>query len=434
MTSSSTDVALNRKQSVILLCLHLFIHAVVSFRSIPRLINQFELCTPLTLGWQPHFTSVINWMHRLGLGLLNQVKKIEEDWLAIIDHSIGIGTKKALVVLRVRVDILSTKREAIQLEDCECIGVDVSETVNGETTADALEKIFKCSGRPVGIIKDCDATLNKACRLVSERHEDDIYAIDDIGHVLASALKADYAKRKTFKDFLVIVSNGAKCLYQTSLAAFIPPKLRSKGRFQSISRLGKWTKRMLSILGVKQGNKKDKDRRRLEESFDGLVESGPCIENFCDACDLTNQVMKILKKKGLDQSTYKYRHELSNKLPESSEIKKRLQGWLNKHIAVVKKFTKLPAPVSSDIIESIFGQFKYIISRGPYAEMNRSVLFIPTICGHQTDATILEILATTNKKDVEKWAQDNIGQTINQKKRAFSKGDNGQKFVKSVPV
>jgi hypothetical protein len=416
---SPTDMTLNSKKSVILLCLHLFIYAVISFRSIPRIIRQFEHCTPLTLGWQPHFTSVINWMHRLGLGLLNQVKKIEEDWLAIIDHSIGIGTKKALVVLRVRVDALSSKNGAIQLEDCECIGIDVPEKVNGETTAAALEKIFKRSGKPVGIIKDCDATLNKAFRLVAEQSEDEICAIDDIGHVLASGLKADYEKKETFKDFVSIVSNGAKCLYQTNLAGFIPPKIRSKGRFQSISRLGKWVKKMLSFLNGKQCSKED--QRRLEESFDGLIESGPCIESFCDATALTNQVMGILKNEGLDQSTYERCIELSNELPEYSEVKKRLQDWLDKHIVVVKKLTKLPSLISSDIIESLFGQFKNIISRGPSPEMNRSVLFIPTICGNQADTTMLGMLSITSKQDVEKWAQDNIGQTITQKRRHFFK-------------
>jgi hypothetical protein len=48
------------------------------------------------------------------------------------DHSIDVGTKKALVVLRVRLDTLARREGALQLADCECIGLQVSETVNGE--------------------------------------------------------------------------------------------------------------------------------------------------------------------------------------------------------------------------------------------------------------------------------------------------------------
>ena len=51
---------------------------------------------------------------------------------AIIDHSIDIGTKKALVVLRVKLDALSKRGGAIRLEDCECIGLRIGERVNGE--------------------------------------------------------------------------------------------------------------------------------------------------------------------------------------------------------------------------------------------------------------------------------------------------------------
>jgi hypothetical protein len=89
---------------------------VVSYRSVPRIIDLFDTTTPLALGWKPHFTSVINWTLRLGLGMLKQVAPIGKPWVAIIDHSIDIGTKKALVVLRVAMDALSRNEGAIRLK------------------------------------------------------------------------------------------------------------------------------------------------------------------------------------------------------------------------------------------------------------------------------------------------------------------------------
>jgi hypothetical protein len=125
-------------------------------RSVPRILRLFNEQTSLNLSWIPHFSSVINWSMRLGLGLLKQVKPIAQPWLAIVDHSIDVGTKKALVVLRVRLDILSQRHGALGLSDCECIGLHISETVNGDTLALELEEIFAQAGTPVGIIKDCD--------------------------------------------------------------------------------------------------------------------------------------------------------------------------------------------------------------------------------------------------------------------------------------
>ncbi len=191
----------------------------MSYRSIPRILDLFRTNTVLGLGWVPHFTSVINWTLRLGLGLLNQVKPISQTWLAIIDHSIDIGTKKALVVLRVRVDALATRGGAIQLQDCECIGLKVCEKVNGESIALDLGAIFAQAGNPLAIINDGDYTLRKGVRLYSKKQTVTIPAIEDIGHVMANALKSQFEKTAPYKRFTAVIAQGANCLRQTDMAA-----------------------------------------------------------------------------------------------------------------------------------------------------------------------------------------------------------------------
>ncbi|MCX7108580.1 MAG: hypothetical protein NTX45_00335, partial [Proteobacteria bacterium] len=51
------------------LCVSLVVQAVVSYRSVPRILELFGAAMPPGPGWVPHFTSVINWTLRLGLGL-----------------------------------------------------------------------------------------------------------------------------------------------------------------------------------------------------------------------------------------------------------------------------------------------------------------------------------------------------------------------------
>ncbi|MFI3155953.1 MAG: hypothetical protein QX199_07325 [Methylococcaceae bacterium] len=84
-------VDITQAQEVRTLCVLLAVQAVVSYRSIPRILNLFNTEMALGLGWVPHFSSVINWTLRLGLGLLKQVQPIRTPWLAIIDHSIDIA-------------------------------------------------------------------------------------------------------------------------------------------------------------------------------------------------------------------------------------------------------------------------------------------------------------------------------------------------------
>ena len=189
----------------------LILEAVVSFRSVPRILELFNAKTFLNLPWIPHFTSVINWTLRVGLGRLEQVQSIDQPWLAVIDHSIDIGTKKALVVLRITVEALLKRGSAIQLKDVECIGLTVHETINGDVVRDDLEKIFAKAGTPLAVIKDDDATLNNGVCQWSERQVETVPVVSDIGHSMANALKAEFEKADDYKNFITIISHAAKC-------------------------------------------------------------------------------------------------------------------------------------------------------------------------------------------------------------------------------
>ena len=374
---------------------------------------------------------MINWSLRLGLGLLTQVQAITTPWVAIIDHSIDIGTKKALVVLRIEVDALSKRGSAIRLEDCECIGLTVSEKVTGDTISLELEEIFNRAGNPVAIIKDRDATLNKGVRLWSDQQESPVPTIDDIGHTIATALKAQFEKLDIYKRFTTLVSHGAKCLRQTELAFLMPPKLRSKGRFQSIGKLGEWAEKMLHVFAVKGHAEEGSQLAKLRKVFPHFRQSRDFIVRFASITKIISQVMEILKNNGLDKTTYKQCFELSKKLPRNSKVKKCLQTWLKKNFTLQKKLTSLPLLVSSDIIESLFGSFKHIIERSPQADMNRTVLLIPALCGKLTDTTVTQALRQTSQADIEAWEKKHISYTVRKKRHAFFNGDDSQNTGKS---
>ncbi|RKZ39767.1 MAG: hypothetical protein DRR00_33050 [Candidatus Parabeggiatoa sp. nov. 3] len=406
----------------------LAINAVVSYRSIPRILELFKLTVPFESNWTPNFTSVINWTLRLGLGLLKQVKTISEPWVAIIDHSIDIGTKKVLVVLRVPVEALSKRGSAIQLQDCECIGLSVSEKVTGETISPELEKIFTQAGNPVAIIKDTDATLNKGVRLCSEKQEKPIPIIDDIGHAMANALKAQFEKTASYKRFNALLSYGAKCLRQTDLAFITPPKLRSKGRFLRHRKLGKWGTKMLNVFAVKGRASKGSMLDRIRNAFPDLIKSRSFIEYFALTTKIVSEVMKILKNKGLNKATYKQCYDLSKKLPRNSFVAKCLQAWLKRNIEVHKPLRiSKPLIVSSDIIESLFGKFKYAIERSPQSDMNRTVLLIPALCGNLDGEIITQALNQASCSDLDTWEKDNIPYTIRKRRQAFFSQDENPK-------
>ena len=381
----------------------------------------FQERTSLEIGWIPHFSSIINWTCRVGKGLLNKVKKIDKKWIAIADHSIDIGIKQVFIVLRVELDIFLQRDGAITLKDCECIGMKVSSKVTGESVAKDLKEIFDKAGEPVAIIKDNGSALNRGVKLYKKQYKSEIDTIEDITHVVANGLKKQFEKNRLYKCYIKMLNDGANKLRQTDLAFLIPPKLRKKGKFQSISRLNKWTNRLIEkkIFSKRGKAKKGSLLARLRVAFPKFKLLEPFVKNFIKTTNTTNKIMKLLKNKGLNISTYHQSIELLNKLPRKSKMKKIVTVWLDKHIEIQKRVSPHPLPISSDIIESLFGKFKYRLERSPQSDMNRATLLIPLLCGNLDKQKLLFTLENTKHKELKKWEEENIPYTVRKKRLEF---------------
>jgi len=206
------------------------------------------------------------------------------------------------------------------------------------------------------------------------------------------------------------------------LCAFMmPPKLRSKGRFQSIGKLGQWGEKMLNVFAARGPAKEGSQLDRLRKAFPDFSQSRAFIVQFAATTDIVSQVMEILKNKGLDKDSYKQCYELSKNLPRNSKVKKRLQDWLKKNSKLQKQLVPLPLLVSSDIIESLFGNFKHIIERSPQADMNRTVLLIPALCGKREGVVVTQALHQASQIDLEAWDKKHIPYTVRKKRLEFFK-------------
>jgi hypothetical protein len=400
------------------------VQSIVSFRSVPRILGLLNREAFLGFTWVPHFTSVINWTLRLGLGLLQQVAPIDTPWLAIIDHSIDIGTKKALVVLRVPLTAIATRGSAICLEDCECVGLKISDQINGETVAADLKTIFTQAGLPAAIIKDGDHTLNKGVCLWQDKHDAVVPVIYDIGHAAANALKKEFEDNGAYQRFVAMINQGTKCLRQTNLAFLIPPKLRSKGRFQSVSNLGKWAAKMIEVLATPESNQSSPMLTKLRSVLPGFQGLKRFVQRFAATTHIVAHISDVLKNHGLTPKTFETCIHLLDALPQKSKTQQRLRSWLKHHLKIhaqlaAQHAADLSLMVSSDIIESLFGNFKHIIERSPQADMNRATLIIPALCGSMNTTIVERALAQTRHHDLQAWEQDNIPYTLRKKRQAF---------------
>lgn len=423
MITNPNIVPIKEADEVRTQCVLLIIIAVVSFRSVPKILSILQ-----PNQWQPHFTSVINWTLRYGLALLQAAGPMGAPWVAIVDASIDVAVQKVLLVLRVPVAALQMRGSAITLQDAECIGIATAVSWNGESVSSFLKETFDRVGAPVAIIKDGGSDLNKGIRLLNADRQiagqDTIQAIEDIGHFAANALKAAYATLLVFQNFLTLICKAAAKLRQSELAYLTPPKLRSKGRFQNITKIAKWAARILELLDTPGCVYANSISLKLRTFVPNLAQYRAFIEDFSSTCQLINSFLALMKNKGLNQNTYSQAKAILEQLPEKSTIRERLLGWLERQrkIHTELKLDDMGLLVSSDIIESIFGKFKLLVARNPKAEFNRIVLSLVTLCGKVSPEAISSGLRQIKQSDIEQWAEKNITASQNKLRRAFVDG------------
>jgi hypothetical protein len=410
------DAAAVRTLSVLLV-----IQAVVSFRSVPRIL---ELTRPGS--WVPHFTSVINWTLRVGLAMLQGVEPTSSPWIAIVDTSIDVGLSKLLVVLRVPLSALARRGSAVTLADCEVVGIKIRSTWDGESVEVALKESFAKAGNPAAILKDQGTDLAKGVKLWRGNADlRSVKVIDDVGHIAANALKREFADTPGFKSFLAYVKAAAGKLWQSDVAFLAPPRPRTKGRFMSITRLARWAERLRPLLGGRGRVEEATIAGRLRQLAGGLGPHQVFLERFTLACEVVERCLETLKNKGMNQATFREVVAELERLPDGSHVKGRLTKWARKQLNNQARLGigQMPLLVSSDIIESLFGKLKVVLSRNPKAEFNRIALTVPCLCGTLTEGTVGQALRTVTHRDLERWEKEYVPPTQKQARAAFNRGE-----------
>ena len=396
----------------------LFLVAFISLSAIPKIMQLLGGLQIADVCWIPNCSSTLNWVYRFGLWRLSLVTPITEKWLMLIDASIDLGAKKVLVALRVRLSALAARGGAITREDCEVIGIAVAATWNGPLVAEALKKFMKKAGVPDFVLKDGGGDLSKAMKLLKKIEEyRKILCIADIGHVVANALKKKYKETEGLKAFLKAIKCGATKLRQSDLAFLAPPKVRTKGRFQSISRVADWGLKFLEFIQGSGQYTKGSIGDRLRKMLPQFGKLRPFLEGFAQSCVLTNEFMKLFKTKGFNRATYREGKQMLEGL--DGDLKERLLKWLEDTLRIHCRASikQTPLAVSTDPQEGLFGIFKAIIARAPKGEFNANVLLLPALCGKPHAEEIEAALAGTKHVDLSNWIAENVPMTLAKQRR-----------------
>lgn len=365
----------------------------------------------------PHFTTVIRWTLRVGAFLLKTaIKQPVGPWICILDHTIQVGTKKALVILKVPVEALNSLG-ALTLKDVDVLSITVRDTWNGSTVHEVLHQLFSRVGAPLQVVVDGGPDLNKGLRLLLNSSNVLFKVTSDITHVIANVLKRKYQHHDTFTSLLTHLAQTKNKILQTSFAYLAPLKERTKARFLNLPAIAKYTKQIITYLKAlaPPAEQDQKERDTLNATFAWLADYHEFLATFWTEIQVLSDIQQIIKTTGLHEISY---HKACIQLQRITDpqIKQPLLDYLNTEFEFATH-TSHPILLTSDSIESLFGKYKYLAKPHSLSEINRMIFSLPCICEHITPELVKEAFANLPNKEVEQWCRQEISETLLSKRR-----------------
>lgn len=389
----------------------------------------FEVFNHDELQAVPSFTGIRKWLGRIGIYELKREKKYREDWIFIVDFTVELGQQKALVILGVsqkyfQKEVLDRSR-CLSHKDVEVLGIEIMDSTKGEMIEQQLDKISERVGVPVQIVADNGSDLAKGIKLYQQKHPEVIYT-HDVTHAMALLLKKQLNSDERYQSFIKECNMCRQKLQQTELSFIAPPAQRSQCRYFNVERLTEWASNLLSsstelLMILMPDLDESLIIEKMIEKLEWLTEYKLDIIKWNQMLLLTRSIETHLKKSGISNQSPSDLSEYRVIFPDNSlqDFHQNVFSYVTIQSEKLNKTDTFLA--SSDVIESLFGKYKYFSSRCPLQEMGQMILTIYLSTMNLTTNLIKDALETISFVDVEDWLTEVFGRsTLSKRKILFS--------------
>jgi hypothetical protein len=380
--------------------------------------------------------TVRSWLLRLGLFVLQRFVRARPDWAFILDHTIQIGTQKCLLILGVPLGRLfrplnDPKRPeavtaALRHQDVVVLELRVLASCPGEEVAASLSQLARRVGTPVQVVSDHGAEIARGVRLFRQECPEvvDTY---DVTHRLALLLKGELERDPRWLSFVSQCTATMQALQQTAGAFLRPPAPRTRARYLNLERHLDWALHVLAwseqageeeLAGL-LGRGAGEARAWLDEKLGWLRERREEVQQYAWLREVITRTQEEVKVGGLDSQTAE---RVWRRLGPEVLGAPRWQPLLTKLRAYLEEEGgKVPAGQTwlgcSDVIESLFGQYKWLLEKSGSAEVGSSALLLPLLTVEVTPALVSEGLQAVGVETLRDWQQEQLGRSTLSKVR-----------------
>jgi hypothetical protein len=404
---------------VIRLCLVWYLDAHVSLRGtaliLLSLISLLGSLLPLSL---PYHQTVRSWLLRCGLFLLGRFVPPRSDWVWILDCTIRIGQHKCLLILGASLEDLQGCQDGLGHHQVTVLDLYVTAHCTGVDVKARLDSLGQRVGLPEQLVCDHGSELSKGVRLFQAAHPEvvDTY---DVTHKLAGLVKAELEPDPRWAEFRRLCTSSLFELQQSRGAFLTPPAPRSLERYMNVDRHTDWACRMLLLLDAPEktdvaemlGLAEEEARSWLEEKLGWLRDFRQEVGRYQRLLDCVEVTHQEVKNHGLGQQTAQqvWGRLAPEVLQDASlaDFSSGLRGYLEGEGGEVPEGQSWLG--TSDVIESLFGKYKWFGEKAPYAEVGASVLALPLLTVELTAELVREAMLSVSVQDVRDWVAQNVG-------------------------
>jgi hypothetical protein len=387
--------------------------ASVSMRASSRICDVLAEIDGRPPFEEPCHTTIQNFILRIGLYLVQQRVLQRLDWIWIIDHTIGAGTTKCLVVLGIEQSKYEKLGRPLQHHDLETLALIPVEQSNGVIVHEQLQEVSDRYGVPLAVLSDHGSDLKKGVELLQKDHPA-LIALYDIVHLVSRLIEKFLQQDQQWDQYRKACCRCANAVRQSKLAHLKPPRPKTKARYMNIDREVRWGARALGVLErVRSGKLSDRQKQRLpleqiEEKLGWLDEFRSPIECWMELSSLGQRASGVIRHHGYAAGTVEIlRRELGQ--PEGINAERLVCQIIEKvspMCQAVGADTTLPG--SSEVLESLIGKGKRLLGQSNSNSLTRQVLAMATATAELTPDLIRTALSTCRTKDLKQWCIDNL--------------------------
>jgi hypothetical protein len=358
------------------------------------------------------------WLLRIGYYKLFREKETADDWIWIIYHTIQIANEKCPIISGVRQNALPPAELYMNHEDVEPIALLPVKKSNGQIVYEQLEKVTEKTGVPRQILSDHGTDIKSGIEKFCQVHKQTCFTYD-IKHKGASVLKRELENDQSWKSFIQNASKTSKRVQQTPMAHLAPPNQRSKARYLNVDTLVNWGQKTLTYLDrLEVKGSSEYGLKAVDEKLGWLHQYRDHLAQWQELIDVVKSVEDYIKFTGIYPGCHM---DLSEQLdmdlttPRANNVRNELVCFVEQLSLDARDGERLLG--SSEIIESVIGKLKSLEQDQSKSGFTGMLLSLPAMLSRTTQDVIQKALEPTPKKKVYGWVKENIGQSVQSKKK-----------------